>query len=98
MAAIVPARSSMGKTCPVQTDPLPAIQPSPTPDPLDSRICAAALQVPWNNPLMASLTRDPQTPIQDQARTTYELFQEGADADPVSAWHLLSRLCVDAGY
>lgn len=62
----------------------------------DARICAAALQPPWNNGLMKALTNSPQTPIEQQARKVQDLFDVNGDSTP--AWNELSRMCVDAGY
>jgi hypothetical protein len=63
----------------------------------DRRICESALKVqPWNSPLINSLTRYPQTPIQEQARKVEDLFDANAHFRP--SRDLLSQMCVDAGY
>ena len=64
----------------------------------DRRICEFALQVevPWNSPLINSLTRYPQTPIQEQARKVEDLFDANGHFRP--SRDLLSQMCVDAGY
>lgn len=71
--------------------------PSATPSNNDVRICAAALQPPWNGQLIGSLTTNPSTPIEEQAAEVAELFETNAGRS-VTEWDRLSQMCVDAGY
>lgn len=72
---------------------------APTANATDERICTAAEQPPWNSALITPLTRDPQTPIQAQARKTEDLFDApGNVAQSIDEWHNLTQMCVDAGY
>lgn len=71
---------------------------TPSTDATDARICEAALQVPWNSAIITPLTRDPATPIQEQARNVQELFDTSESAGTLDEWHTLSGMCIDAGY
>lgn len=70
---------------------------TPTDD-LDSRICAAAEQVPWQGPVIAALVTDPATPIQNQAAATVQAQNTGSANDALAEWDALTKLCVDSGF